>query len=671
MIFDPRWRGVAWGLGLLAVASCSGRGGPLASCAALVGAPDEAEDDTAPDVSFVQEALAVGLERANEPASAAACPPPGTGTLSYGTWLVDLDGDGRLDVYDVNHGQGCHVSGLWLGDGAGGFGQNLFTGSVATSATNGADAHLGLSNELSFAGDLNGDGAVDLYFLGWAGLGTICFNQGNHAGVDWTGPTFACQQATEAKAFGDVNGDGRIDVEVLDPATPYDVYRDDCRTLPTVWKLNDGTSSFASWPTDANEHDFVGKAAPGTFLDLDGDGYPDQLQGVEVASDQRGAFETSSGGLRVRLGRPDGTYAQVTSGLEGVTDPVARIEDIDGDGCLDVGTDVTVYRDNQSWYLQDRAGATCLATFHAVARTALPFNPGARHVPLDVDNDGTIDQAVIVHDGYGNNDHLAGGVHIFRRGGDGTYADLGAAGVDIDGTSASEFYADQLSAGDWNDDGRVDLAGAGQPTIPGTDNGIALWTSQLETTNRWLVVRTPTISGFFAGAATIAVYDDGFAGRAEHLVTPTVELRTGRAWSSQAHHFGVGTRASVDVVVTFADGTTTTVAGASTNATVTVSPGDGAPALVAPSPAAATPPPSPPPLDSISALTLTPTIAGTVPLSSFIWSLDGVPVANVTTSPYALTFDLASLGAGPHVVTGLATDVDGRASAAVSMTLGN
>ena len=80
---------------------------------------------------------------------------------------------------------------------------------------------------------------------------------------------------------------------------------------------------------------------------------------------------------------------------------------------------------------KDRAGATCLATFHAVARTALPFNPGARHVPLDVDNDGTIDQAVIVHDGYGNNDHLAGGVHIFRRGGDGTYADLGAAGIDI------------------------------------------------------------------------------------------------------------------------------------------------------------------------------------------------------------------------------------------------
>ena len=28
---------------------------------------------------------------------------------------------------------------------------------------------------------------------------------------------------------------------------------------------------------------------------------------------------------------------------------------------------------------------------------------------------------------------------------------------------------------------------------PETDNGIALWTSQLETTNRWLVVRTPTI----------------------------------------------------------------------------------------------------------------------------------------------------------------------------------
>jgi hypothetical protein len=78
-----------------------------------------------------------------------------------------------------------------------------------------------------------------------------------------------------------------------------------------------------------------------------------------------------------------------------------------------------------------------------------------------------------------------------------------------------------------------------------------------------------------------------------------------------------------------------------------------------------------PPLDSISALTVTPTSSGAFAVASFTWSLDSGPAGSVTTSPYALTLDLASLGAGPHVVTGQATDVEGRASAPISMTLGN
>src|SRR5436190_1026509 len=86
--------------------------GPAATTvnrAALIGAPADAQ----PTITFTQNALALGLSRANEPPSSSACTTSGT-TLSYGTYLIDLDGDGLLDVYDHNHGEACHLSGLWI-----------------------------------------------------------------------------------------------------------------------------------------------------------------------------------------------------------------------------------------------------------------------------------------------------------------------------------------------------------------------------------------------------------------------------------------------------------------------------------------------------------------------------------------------------------------------------
>lgn len=43
-------------------------------------------------------------------------------------------------------------------------------------------------------------------------------------------------------------------------------------------------------------------------------------------------------------------------------------------------------------------------------------------------------------------------------------------------------------------------------------------------------------------------------GDTSHMVTPPKLLATGRAWASQVYHFGIGTRSSVDVRVTFPDG---------------------------------------------------------------------------------------------------------------------
>jgi hypothetical protein len=668
-------RGLALPIGLLAVtaaAGCHQRLIPTRS--SLLGG----QADPSPGVSFVQAALPLGLSRSNEPASASVCPSPASGaTLSYGTWLADFDGDGLLDIYDVNHGQGCHVSGLWLNSGAGRFGQNLWTGSVSRAATNGAA--LDLSNEMMFVGDLTGDGRVDMYFLDWSGLGAMCVNTGDAAHSDWTGPSFTCYQALEPKTFADVNGDGKIDIEVLDPTPAYDVYKDNCRTAPRSWRLNNGDPDFNSWPSEANDFRFVGLAAPGALLDFNKDGYPDTLQGVEMPEGQRGPFGTSSGGLRLSLGQPDGTYVQVASGLEDVMEPVVRIEDIDEDGCLDVGTDQTTYRDNQSWYLQDRSGSACLATFHSVSRTSLPYYPGARRYSFDVDNDGLMDKAVIVHNGYGNNDGERAGVHVFRKLPEGTWSDLGDVGIGINGTGDSEFYADELNPGDWNNDGKMDLAGVGNPTIAGTDSGIALWTSNLTTTNNWIKVQLPTVGGFFPGTVTIEVFEAGFAGDLTHYVTPPQVLRTGQIWTNQVHHFGIGTRSTADIRVTFPDGGSSTASGVSANGTVVIpSTATAGPTSVDQSPAQTVDDGSADvdamaravagdggaPMIVIDSFTITPIITDDVAVESVTWSVDGIAQMPVSTAPFGFRVAPAALSPGAHVISCQATDASGNKSRA-------
>ena len=379
--------------------------------------------DPGPSITFTQVATAVGIVRSNEPASAGAF--NATGTLAYGSWLADLDGDGRLDYYAVNHGQTAHLSGLFLANATGGFGKNLFSVAVVSSTVN--PANLGNSNEMRFVGDLTGDGKVDLFFLGWSGFGTLCVNQGVAAHADWTGPSFQCTGTGDGLAFADVNGDGRIDVLSTDVAS-FDTYTAYYAQSATYfWRLNNGDPNIQHWPTTTNLvalrfTDPSAAAAGAPFVDLNNDGIPDKIVGIPQPPASRGPYSTSTAGQQVFLGQASGTYAlKSASGLESVTAPITRIEDINGDGCLDVGTDLTGYRDNQAWFVQTKTGAACSVTFTATARTALPFYPGFKHYPVDLDNSGLISQAVVIHGGYGNNDGRPSGVSLYRRLPSGSY----------------------------------------------------------------------------------------------------------------------------------------------------------------------------------------------------------------------------------------------------------
>jgi hypothetical protein len=535
--------------------------------------------DPNPSIAFTQVGLAAGINRSNEPPSAGRFDL--TFAAAYGSWLADLDGDGRLDYYAVHHSQAPHLSGLFLSTGAGGFGRNLFTVSVLASDID--PPVLYNSNEMRFVGDLTGDGKVDLFFLGWYGLGTHCVNQGVATHSDWVGPSFACYGTGDGLAFADVNGDGKIDVlsmPVVDSSS-FDVYATYyAQTVPHFWRLNNGDPDINHWPTTT---DFLSlqitdpsaAAADSSFLDLNGDGIPDKIVGVPAPANSRGPNDTLLAGHQVFLGQANRTYRMLSgTGLESATGPITRIEDINGDGCLDIGTDITGYRDNQNWYVQKRSGSTCTVTFTAAPRTALPFYPGFKHYAVDIDNSGLLSQVVLIHAGYGNNDGLPPGASIYRHLPDGSYTAIPPAqsGVNLV-PNTTEFYADNLSPGDWDDDGRIDLAGTGDNGIAGTDIGFGLWTSKLSTTNGWIKVALPTVTGFFTGSATIEVFDAGFAGDANHLVTPPRALFTGRAWASQVYHLGIGTRSAVDVRVTFPDRRQVTRTGVAPSSRLKIQPG--------------------------------------------------------------------------------------------------
>src|SRR5262249_50305195 len=105
-----------------------------------------------------------------------------------------------------------------------------------------------------------------------------------------TGPAFGCVQAPYVTGWGDVNDDGRIDLEALDPSTPYDWYSNEIRQLPKVWFLNDGTSNPLAWQRASDLFALSETAEPGAILDLNQDGFPDQIYGTPAPAGSRGPY---------------------------------------------------------------------------------------------------------------------------------------------------------------------------------------------------------------------------------------------------------------------------------------------------------------------------------------------------------------------------------------------
>jgi hypothetical protein len=317
-------------------------------------------------------------------------------TLGHGAALLDVDGDGLLDIVLVGPDQ-CR---LYRNAGSG-----HFADVSAAAGLRQPGYWMGCA-----AADYDNDGRVDLFVTGFGGC-ALYHNEGGRfrevtaaAGVRDSG------WSTSA-GFADVDGDGRLDLYVaryvhFDSRSVRFCEQNGVRTAcgPTTYDPeqgrlfhNEGAGRFRDITRAAGLSSARGNALGVAFGDYDGDGRVD----LAVANDQLPSD------LFHNLGRsPAGGSAPVRFASAGVTSGIAYNAagqayagmgidwgDVDGDGRLDLVV-ATYQHQPRSLYRQDRTGLfTDVAAAAGIARAtvnSLAF--GARF--FDYDNDGWLDLAL-------------------------------------------------------------------------------------------------------------------------------------------------------------------------------------------------------------------------------------------------------------------------------------
>ncbi|HEY7426383.1 MAG TPA: VCBS repeat-containing protein [Gemmataceae bacterium] len=423
-----------------------------------------------------------------------------------GLHLVDLDGDGKLDLFLSAHGGGKAVAAL--NDGKGHF-------TPAPGEYPGSEIHL--------AYDADEDGKVDLTMTFQDGGGKWWLNRSKPGSLHFEGTKIERGTNTARRqAMIDIDRDGKVDWL---RGTPRGI----------VFDRGDGKGGFPAGKLDIP----LGNNGPHEVLclpiDLDGDGSIDLLT-------EWGHYRAANGHSRILRNDGKMKFADVTKecGLnDGEGMSIKGAGDVNQDGFPDL---FVLENKKPEVYLNDGKGKfTKLAGAITGMKDATrpSYSSWGLAVVTDFDNDG-------IPDILWNGKHF---LWVLRGIGDGRFEYMNKSwGIkDLSASSVDDGHC----FGDIDGDGALDIVGY---TAVGNRRWVAVYRNDLPK-NNWVNVRPIGRTGNRGAAgAKVRLYAPGTRDLLWYEQVTIYDSQAATCYYSYGcteRHYGLGQRATVDVSVEF------------------------------------------------------------------------------------------------------------------------